>query len=170
MSDIAAMFCDGGVIGRNPSMLGGTVCFCLVDQADTIVRHCSGIVTPQSCGVRHITNNLTELLAAVNGLEALPEGWTGNVFTDSLVTLRRISGGKSFRGIPDQLRARVALVLTRLGSYKVHLLGGHPTKAELAAGVRSDGKPVSQHNVFCDRECTRLAREFQSKLKETASV
>lgn len=161
---IAALYTDGGVIGRNPSSVGGTWAWCQVDENGVLGRWLSGIVEPIAAGLATITNNYTELLAAVEGLEKLPASWDGTVYTDSQVTLYRISKDRAkakYNGIPAELVARVKTAKERLGAYKVVLLGGHPTRAELAAGVRKDGYPCSQHNVFCDKLCGQQAEYFK---------
>lgn len=154
------LFTDGGVIGPNPSPLGGTWAWCLVVNNDRIAYHASGIVTPKDIGLPTVSNNVTELLAAVEGLDnAVPQpvDW----FTDSGVTLWRLTTGKKWAGVPDWLKARA--IACRPGVKSATLLGGHPNKAELASGRRKDGKPVSEWNVWCDHECNRLAAEFRAK-------
>lgn len=96
------------------------------------------------------------------GLEALPDGWSGQVCTDSLLTIRRFSNPETagLAGIPDDWRRRMARVLGRLGALEYVLLDGHPTRAQLAAGVGKRGNKVSEHQVFCDEECTRIGRAY----------
>jgi ribonuclease HI len=157
-----SIYCDGGCVSRNPSPHGGTWCFCWVTQKGERVRHQSGLVFPQEVGLGRITNNLTELLAAVKALESVSKNWDGTLYTDSLVTMRRITTGQRFVGIPNHLRLR-ALELRRGRKYKVVLVGGHPTRKELTEGRRErNGLPVSPHNQFCDHECCRLAKDFLS--------
>lgn len=169
MAELLA-YCDGGVIGRNPSPEGGTWSWCHVGpvepHGEQIVSHEGGTVTPADIGLGTITNNLTELLAAVECLEALPDGWTGTLYTDSLVTLRRVHPGTKkpkYNGIPSGLVERVATQKKRLGAYKVVLLGGHPTREDLARGRRDNasGPPVSRWNVWCDERCKSLASRFR---------
>lgn len=161
----ASVYTDGGVIGLNPSMIGGTWAFCYVDAGGKRRHDAAGIVRPADVGLPTITNNLTELLAAVMALESLPEGWTGTMYTDSLITLYRVQGFQpnrrrpaKFNGIPGFLRDRLKIAVGRLGAFSLVLLGGHPTKADLARGARLGGLPVSAHNVWCDRACTAQAR------------
>lgn len=151
---IGEVYCDGGVIGCNPSELGGTWSF--------VVPGCpivSGVVTPREAGLPKITNNYTELLAAVQALENMPAGWAGTIYTDSQITLFRIRNQKpKFNGIPQDLQQRVWAARKRLGNYQVVLVGGHPTQNDLALGQDSRGLPVSKWNVECDKECTRLSK------------
>lgn len=162
------IFTDGGVILKNPSTHGGTWAFCWVDADCTGERTLerSGRVTPAGIGLPTVTNNVTELLAAVEGLESAPDGWAGTLYTDSLVTLRRVEQTErqaKLNGVPEALCVRLAAVKSRLGAYSVVLLGGHPTRAELLEGKRRDGLPCSPHNVWCDLACGREAERFRAE-------
>jgi ribonuclease HI len=168
-----AVYTDGGVIGRNPSTRGGTWAWIQVgvqEGQEKILAEACGTITPAQAGLPAITNNYTELLAAIQALEALPEQWAGTLYTDSLITLRRIEqsllGNKPspLNGIPDNLRQRLVACKRRLGPYSVRLLGGHPTKLDLARGYRADGKPCSRYNVYCDATCQRLAKAAGASL------
>lgn len=165
-SVIAAVFTDGGVIGKNPSEVGGTWAFCHVGADGKRLRDGCGVVQPSDVGLPAVTNNLTELLAAVLALEGLPEEWEGTFHTDSLVTLYRVRGYQrgekpsKFNGIPDSIRSRLESAVDRLGRFTCMLLGGHPSKKDLARGSRADGTPVSIHNVYCDQICSTQARKF----------
>lgn len=159
------IFCDGGVIQVNPSPLGGTWAF--VHVVDGVRRHeASGTVTPADVGLTHVTNNLTELLAVVLALEYLPRGWTGELFSDSGVTLARFRNRRAkMNGIPVELQCRLRTNQERLGAIATTLLGGHPTRLELLRGQRSDGTPVSVYNMRCDDLCKQRAAEFLQKLR-----
>lgn len=161
---ITSIYADGGVIRINPSPIGGTWAFCHVDEAGARIRTASGVVIPRStCPL--ITNNLTEMIALVKGLEALPEGWAGVVCSDSQITLGRLFEGWKMSGIPPVLIRQGADAMARLDwthcSYV--LLDGHPTKAQLVAGIGKRGGPVSEHNVFCDRQCQQAAAAFMEQ-------
>lgn len=153
------LWCDGGVIGPNPSRLGGTWCFCAIYQGERINQDW-GICTPDIMKTETITNNQTELLAALMALESVPIDWNGVLYTDSKITQGRITIGRKFAGIPDWLRKRV-LKRREKHKYRVQLVGGHPTKNELLSGLRKDGKIVSKWNVWCDKRCTQLAKNVQ---------
>lgn len=160
-SPIAKLYADGGVIERNPSPIGGTWAYCHVNSDNTRIHEASGSVTPADCGVARVSNNMTEFLALLYGLESLPAGWVGKVFTDSGVTLMRFESPNTIamNGIPDALVERLKAVRAKLGELTFHLLGGHPTKQELKDGFRrKDGKPVSEHNVRCDWLCCEQAK------------
>lgn len=172
-------YCDGGVCGPNPSALGGTWAWCHVlrtgpDDEGYRKTWSAGAITPEEAGLPAITNNLTELIAAVYCLEDLPDGWGGLLHTDSRITLCRVVkkplGRKpaAMHGIPQWLQDRLHAVKARLGNYTVVLLGGHPTRAELAAGLQKDGYPVSVHNVWCDQECGIQSRRLKGSLATAA--
>lgn len=159
-----SIFTDGGVIGPNPSKHGGTWCWCWVSKNVRTRSNC-GIATPESLQVEAVTNNQTELLAAVNALTSVPKGWDGTLYTDSVVTQFRLTNGESFNGVPQWLRL-LALDLRRARKYKVVLIKGHATQKEIAAGLSRCGKPTSCHNTFCDEQCTKLAWDFLKNEKK----
>jgi len=161
-----SLFCDGGTIGRNPSPLGGTFAWCLIrketPEISIMVKQDHGAFEPADVNMEIIGNNLAELFAAVRALSAVPEGWPGTLWTDSRITLYRLTTGERFMGIPDWLRERT-LKLRKGRSYVVKLLGGHPTREELRKGRRRDGKPVSRFNVWCDLKCGEAAELFRKR-------
>jgi ribonuclease HI len=166
---IVALYADGGVILKNPSIFGGTWAWTAVDEYDERVTRAGGVVpaTPS----RPITNNQMEQIAIVLALEAMPEGWSGTVCSDSRIALGRVFEGWSGRNIPNNLAKRSALALVRLGRVDFVNLQGHPTKEDLCRGVGAKrGLPVSKHNVWCDKECGRQAKMFLQKLKEGRAV
>jgi hypothetical protein len=116
-------------------------------------------------------------MAALNALQSV-EDFCGTLYTDSQVTLRRLTNGTGFAGIPNYLREHV-LELRRNRKWQVKLLAGHPTKRDLARGYKiknrksaKTGKikerqvPVSKWNVHCDKQCRKMAREFMEKKNE----
>jgi ribonuclease HI len=118
------------------------------------------------------SNNLSEFIAVLKALESLPFGWDGTVWTDSDVTRRRFSNitHAAMKGITDELIESATVAMARLPNVKFRLLGGHPTKAELVAGQREDGRPVSEHNVWYDKACGKQAKQFTSQMaKENVS-
>ncbi len=153
------LYTDGGVIQKNPSPYGGTWAWCLVED-NSIVHQDSGIIQPIDLGLEKISNNVSELYAAMRGLSFLPTEWNGTIHIDSEVTLWRITTSNSFNNVPIFIRDKV-LELRAGKFWKVILLGGHPTKAELKQGYRKrNNLPVSKWNQWCDQECTRLAEQF----------
>ena len=157
-SNIIAVYADGGVIGRNPSAIGGTWAFCAVDAAGLRLIERSGTLHPAECG-GPVSNNQAEYYALVNALEAMPAGWSGAVCSDSMVSLGRIFKGWKTDNLPEWMVSRAQAAMARLGWTWCVLLDGHPTKAHLAADVGKRGHPVSEHNVWCDARCQEEARK-----------
>jgi len=163
------IFCDGGVIGPNPSSHGGTFAFCWVDSiSQRKLKSACGIIKPEHVKpwggpvLLKITNNFSEAYAAVQALLSLPFGWNGVLFTDSLVTLYRLTTSDRFNGIPDWLRKQI-IELRQGRRWQVELVSGHPTQIDLRRGCTKHGRLVSPWNVWCDKTCSRLAKEFLRK-------
>lgn len=164
MSEILAVYADGGCIGCNPSPEGGTWAWChastekrLTPLAFVPLRltaHDSGIIRPGEHGLpasEPISNNVMEYYALARCLKVLPERWSGPVYSDSRITLCRFFEGGANRGIPvDWVMQVHRTILPRLGLLTPVLLSGHPTKAQLAVGEGKGGRPVSSFNVWCD--------------------
>ena len=154
------LFCDGGVIGKNPSKIGGTWAWCLVEDGE-LARFESGIFparTGDPLAEEIVTNNFTELYAACKALRSVQAGWKGKLYTDSRVTQVRLMESVAFNGIPDWLVSE-AKFLRWTRKPTVVLVSGHPSKAELIAGCKKDGKPCSPWNVLCDKRCRKLAEK-----------
>ena len=105
MSEILRVYCDGGILGQNPSKRGGTYAWIQVENDEELIWD-YGCVTPDDLGVIAVTNNQTELYAAVMALEAMPEGSQGVLWTDSQVTLHRLVHQRKFANIPKWLIER----------------------------------------------------------------
>lgn len=156
------LFVDGGVIIKNPSTVGGTWAWRLVTD-DIVVREGSGVITPQQAEMATISNNLTEMLALVRGLQALQSTWRGDICSDSQITLGRAFNGWKWTNIPAWLHREFHRERTRLVTWnrlRPLLHQGHPTRDELAWGKGYKGYPVSKHNVACDKACGERALEF----------
>lgn len=155
--NVVELFCDGGLLSKNPSPQGGTWAWCFVDEHDQRICYESGILYPRDLGLKKITNNHSELYAALAGMHALPDDWSGTIWTDSNVTLHRIKrdAKKAPDSIPERLDIACKALKERLGDYKVKLLSGHPSREQIAIGYKKC-RPVSRHNVFCDQLCTKL--------------
>ncbi len=154
------LYSDGGLVNRNPSTYGGTwawvrVCDCKV------VKKASGVVTPKQINRKTVTNNLSELLAAVLAVEDMlldNPYWEGILYTDSKITQARLTFSKKFANIPGQLKDRTIKIRPALK--KVILLSGHPTLNELFDGYSKRGYPVSRYNKMCDDMCQDEAKKF----------
>lgn len=160
-----ALYCDGGIIGRrNPSTIGGTWAWCLVNPAtDERVAHDSGVVFADPDTLPMIENNLMEYIAAVKAMEDAPAGWVGMLASDSQVTLGRLFRGWALNGLPADWVTRAGRAksrhYTKGNQLTPLLLNGHPTRKDLEMGMGKRGYPVSIHNVWCDAECNRRAKE-----------
>lgn len=168
---IEHLYCDGGVIGRNPSEKGGTWAWCGVDNGGNMVASNSGVIDPAEwgylagvCGPFVVTNNVSELIAVLEAVESVDLGWSGTVYSDSQITLGRVFMGWARNGIRKKLSDRLDHVIDRMGEVQHVLLQGHPTKADLARGIgKKRNLPVSVHNVWCDKECSKRAKEWGEK-------
>lgn len=155
---VVAVYADGGVVRHNPSPYGGIWACCHVDEAGSRTWEDAGWLLPGEFNNGVVTNNQTEFYALLIALELVPAGWSGRACSDSNVTLLRFFRSGRLNGIPMRWQHRLGRVLARLGAVEPVLLSGHPTRSQLAAGVGRGGRPVSEHNVWCDRRCGELAR------------
>lgn len=180
----AYVYADGGVLFHSRSPFGGTWAWRHVNRAGDVVCQEAGVAVPRRYARQQIdrlldvpthvapletvTNNYTELLAALHGLEALPDRWSGTVCSDSQITLGRISGQyRKMNGIPEAIQERLRVQRRRLGEIRVRLLAGHPSKDDLTAGTKAKNGvlyPVSLHNVWCDARCTDLGRRLANAI------
>lgn len=166
-----AIYTDGGVFGKNPSKDGGSWAFVAVQRvvpndpkSDLLETSRSGIVLPSDIGMETVENNITETIAILLSLESLPEGWIGTFYGDNLNALRRAAKPREIKKVvPQFIKDRMIAATARVKVIEYVLLGGHPNKAELDAGRRSDGKPVSQWNVLADSLCGAESVKFYEK-------
>jgi len=90
---IKSLYADGGVIRVNPSPIGGTYAYRLLNQDEQIVMCNSGLILPEKMGTETVTNNQTEMLAILESFEYIPDDSIITVYSDSNVSL-----GRLFRG------------------------------------------------------------------------
>jgi len=162
------VYTDGGVIPdgngtASRSVRGGPWAYVLVDSKEIRQRWASGIITPDPMVLDSVTNNVTELAAMIFALEQLPKGWSGRVYTDSIVTLGRMRDGWRMKGVPVKMQHRAYDALQHIAADKVEwvLLQGHPTLEDLERGIgKKRGFPVSRHNVMCDTLCNERISQF----------
>jgi ribonuclease HI len=164
---MSLLYADGGVIRSNPSPHGGTFAWVLVNDLGERIGSDCGLIYPGK-KFPAITNNYSELFAAVKALSAMEEGWGGTFHSDSLITIQRMTHSNHFKGIPDWLRKEV-LELRRNRQWNTVLVAGHPTKRDLLRGYKEkkNGRryPVSRWNRWCDNQCRELAKEFMGNRK-----
>ena len=159
LSKVVAIYTDGGVCGKNPSHIGGTWAWCGADLEGNRIVEASGAI-PAPVG-HPITNNHTEQIAIALALEAMPDGWSGTVYSDSEVALGRAFKSWRIRNLPHNVIERTAEAVARLGTIEPVLLQGHPTKADLECGIGARRNlPVSIHNVWCDKACQKAKEKL----------
>lgn len=175
--EASALYADGGCIDENPSPFAGTWAFTYTDKPgphEGERLYAASGVLPAREFEQSVGNNLAEFAALLFALSAAPDGWHGQVYCDSHVTLGRFFSqyaerfsdkGRAFalKGIPERLASRLPGVLRRIDAAMCTpvLLSGHPTKAELLAGQSKEGRPVSIHNVWCDKAATKAGYAFR---------
>lgn len=183
---IISVYADGGVVGINPSRIGGTWAFRAVYETDLpryynasppfefeqfeiggVDANCSVAIEQSgflaSRPDKLVTNNITEYVAAVKGLRAMPEGWSGKFYSDSQITIGRLFKGWKNKNLSDEMVEWGLAAVKRLGKVEAILLAGHPTKKDLAQGYKEKGSglyPVSIHNVACDLMCASQAKKY----------
>lgn len=178
MMPVVELYCDGGVVLKNPSPYGGTWAWVAVDENGEVVKEDSGFV-PAPEG-RPVSNNHTEQIAIIKGLEAMEPGWSGTVLSDSMIALGRVFQSWRTKNLPDNIIKRTREALMRVGNPKTVLLKGHPTKKELERGTHTKRFktyekgpkivwkdieiPVSIHNVRCDELCGLEAWKVKERL------
>lgn len=159
---IVALYVDGGLVGKNPSDFGGSYAWALVDDKDELVKFGSGFVKTEDSPT---TNNHTEMWAAIVGMEQLPDGWSGTLYSDSKITLGRLFRGERTKNLPTDYIVKFKQNLARLGNVKGCHLDGHPSKVHLETGTGKRGNPVSKWNKFVDQLCQDEVNKVKGKIK-----
>lgn len=179
MTQIKALYTDGGLLSQNPSKLGGMWAWCGVDRIDPRplvrgqvaggVNHDAELVASDSgvvlaTATRFVTNNVVEMMAAIKALEAVPAGWSGILYSDSEITLGRLFHHHALNGLPSNVVKRLLEVRQRIGAVRGVLLQGHPTKQDLQNGFgKKRGLPVSKWNVWCDDACNTVGEQYRAE-------
>lgn len=152
---VVRAYCDGGVYGASRSDVAASWAYRIVDEGGKVIAEASGVLLPNAL-VDTLTNNYAEYVAAVRALEACPVGHRVILCSDSLITIRRLLDGWATNGLPEKLVRRGNKAVGRLSAVSDELHDGHPTALHLAQGYGKRGNPVSIHQQWCDRECTRV--------------
>ncbi len=164
---ITELYVDGGVIASNPSAIGGTYAVRLIYDDGQVYGY-SGVLSARNMETGGlVTNNQTEMLALLHGLSSLPDDWQGTIYSDSAVTLGRAFQGWKWTNIPEWMHEKYRKQRRNLiywDQIKWVLLDGHPTRAQLIAGIGKRGHPVSEHNVWCDHACTEAGQRFLEEI------
>lgn len=156
------LFCDGGVCLKNPSSIGGTWAWVIVD-GDEPVEQKSGFIKPEEMKSGTVTNNQTELLAIVRGFQRLHPANVVHVCSDSMVSLGRVFRKYPFNNIPTWLREELEAEKKRLlkfFEFRYVLMDGHPTRKHLEQGFGKRGNPTSKWNKLCDDLCTKESAAY----------
>lgn len=151
-------YADGSTIGPNPSTIGGSYAWCHVVNGERVLEG-QGVIPAGWLGMKTISNNVAELVAAVEALEWLERRQQCVLWSDSRVTLTRLNHSDCWSGIPDELRWRALEMRERV--FRIKLLAGHPTRRQLATGKGRKGRPVSIHNVWCDRVASETGEAYR---------
>lgn len=162
---LSFLYVDGGVIGKNPSSIGGTWAARIIFEKT--IHDAAGVIKPTDFGaIIPITNNIAEMMALIMGLRRLPNDWIGVICSDSDITIGRAIHGWKWTNIPLDLYREFGYERNRLVNFeKFRFIGlsGHPTKEELKGGFSlTTGRPVSKHNVWCDTTCGMMANGFRN--------
>lgn len=173
-----AVFSDGGMVpdGRpihSRSILGGTYAWVQVNMAQGLqIASAGGLILPSQYGLRDITNNLTEMVAALSAIDAWPDGYTGVLYLDSEVTMNRIWDNWKLEGLPSTLVGWLRRVKrgAKVEQLSPQLVAGHPTQRDLARGYDVKRRPVSPWNVWVDLECQRFAQQYLEQRFEGRGV
>lgn len=170
------LYTDGGLLSRNPSSLGCTAAFVAVREG-LVIEQMAWRMTCEDLGLSEVSSNTAELLAAIFALRWIgieQPGWAGKLHTDSEVTATRLRRGQvglrwDMRGVTSRMNTWFRLAMAKVGKFEVIELGGHPTRADLAAGVNKYGLPVSRWNVLADKLCNRV-KEVDRPLENLIGV
>lgn len=167
-----SVYADGGVILKNPSAIGGTYAYILMDGAFVVAKH-SGVLTPDMGLEGVVSNNVSELYALCAAIQSAPDvrGFTAHqyhFYSDSYITLLRVFRGAKLNGIPPHLALMLGEVrrMLKYFDFQWTLLDGHPTREQLAAGIGKRGSPCSEWNVWCDKQCNEEGRKYRAQLAE----
>lgn len=166
------LYADGGVIFRNPSSIGGTWAFVIVNDDGKIHKSMSGAFMPGALGLSEVTNNQTEMYALLRGLREIPQDCDHLVIcTDSMVTIGRVHLGWKWTNIPQLLHVWYQEIIQSLPAWRHNfqyiLLDGHPTASQLENGIGKRGNPVSEFNVLCDQLCREAGELLPTQSAQT---
>jgi ribonuclease HI len=167
------LYADGGVIDKNPSPIGGTWAWILVDSRNDQVldRNYGVIIHTETIPMSEdgtVTNNQTELFALLQGLSKLPIDALVEVRSDSNVSLGRLFRGWQFSNIPWWMKTSLDMQISRLvnwNQFTYTLMDGHPTALQLRSGFGKRRNVTSKWNVACDALCHLAADEYKERIR-----
>ncbi len=106
------LYVASGLIGSNPSMIGGTYAWRLVFEHQDPFGVAA--VLPMSAIGGPVTNNQAEMVALLAGLEQVSEAFCGEIHSQSMVTLGRAFQGWKWTNIPNWMHEAYRLQRSRL--------------------------------------------------------
>jgi hypothetical protein len=186
-ADYQPVFEVAGLTIPNPPIQGTAVDLLSRKEPDSLGHHLELI---ESIG---IGNNTSEFVAMLRGLELMPKGWSGYIYSDSKNTLGRffpefytakaelqedetllldidkvvaVKGNFKLNKIPLDLVERMRTVVSGLGPYSAMLLDGHPSERHIAFGYGKRTQPVSVWNKRCDKLATGRFEYYVSWMAE----
>lgn len=109
---ITHLYVASGLIGSNPSMIGGTYAWRLVFEHQEPFG--AAAVLPMAAIGGPVTNNQVEMLALLAGLEQVSEAFCGEIHSQSMVTLGRAFQGWKWTNIPTWMHEAYKLQRARL--------------------------------------------------------
>lgn len=174
LNRVRELYCDGGLMKKNPSSIGGSWAFCGVDSERKLLIAYADIVVCKESQI--ISNNTTETIAICKALELMPIGWDGTIISDSKVALTRTFSNPKFTGCPGNVRIRLKEAFNRLKVKNYIHVAGHPiitelkgefgfdneTNLPLSRKLSDSGKqmPCSKHNAYVDALCNQVMKEY----------
>lgn len=178
------LYTDGGSVGPNPSPYGAPFAWCFVSANDEILLSGDGMLVKSDEGfpayqhrpwyVTYVlpefdtfSNNLSEAAGLYDAVRFMPDGWSGQIVSDSEVTLGRFFKGWNWRktktsaGLPDKWMREWQQHRDRLGTLTPVLVAGHPSDHDLVVG-RKRNLPVSRFNRYCDSRCNEVIAGYKT--------
>lgn len=135
-------FADGGVYMKNPSKKGGAWAYVKLNGKEVVSNY--GIVEGK------VTGNFMEFIALYEVIKSLPDGWSGEIVSDSKITLGRIFYGWKCNGLPEDLVEDCRNQIKRLGVVFPRHVKGHQ--------AQSDDIYIT-YNRMCDSLCRKAMKE-----------
>lgn len=164
MENTVNLYCDGGTIDKNPSPHGIVWAWIITDKKDTVIlQTSSGFITNEELGLNG-TNNIAEIIAAINGINYIKNYIPNTNFVlklDSQITLGRLFKNWKLNNVPAAVQKTLTELKEFIRTYgKPYQLKGHPTNKEIQNHRNMENAPVSIYNVLCDDMCKRQATKF----------
>lgn len=181
---IREIYCDGGLMKENPSLIGGSWAWVGVDENRRLLIARADVVLVTPGGI--ISNNTVETMAIVKALQAMPDDWDGTIISDSDCALTRTFGNPPFSGCPRNVKEALQDEVLRMGDMSMIHVHGHPNqddldgvngfceKTGLPLGHKTDKNgnllPVSMWNKYADSLCRTVMSEYLEKISMKTST